>query len=975
MSNIIINNNIIDENNFQNELNQLSLYINKNTQTMINLIKFFQEIYLKNLNYYQSINNIINSFFDEKKLLESQNQLEQNLNFFYQITLIYLKNFKENLIENFNNKIIIPLNEEKKVVENNNNILLNSLKTINNRYKEIKKDLLKIQKKYFISCKNLSNNNLINNYFKYKNKNDLILYKYQIKNSNNIYNKININYDKYLLLLRDNEKKRLNFFKNLFNNYNMINSNYINNFNEYNIQIKNKFDLWNIENDINSFNEDFNFYNNNNNNNNRIKMEEVINYNNNNENILNEKLKYFNINNNNFSYIYNKFFNNNNINYKEENSQKIIIETFIKILDNNNNEELSLELICLINNLIIEDKNFSTLFLKLFIDSHKNLINNINYHQIYNLNNFYHFSNILKNILYNFPFFNFNSNNNDNNNNNDFICNLSSAIIFISQRTFYFDLNSNKILFLSGIISKDSLFQKNFFWKNIIEFKLKIKLNAIKKKISILIQEDKIKGKKYNNNNKNNNINLKKNEFVLLVDFTNFEKIENNYQIYFIENSKEQLKNILFEIIPSFINFNFDLSNSNNLISNICNRFNIDNEYLNHYINYLNINKYSVKKIYNLKHDDYNNKINLIINSKNNHNKINNNIIKDNSINNNLNLKQKLIILKSSIKYLPFSSLISLLLLSKEFTIKLKKTVYKHILNTHKNIPIKTHINIWKILLQTSKIQSQYNYNLNKEKANNIEYDKLSNCDYNIIDLDCQRTQFENNNEENKKKMNNILKTFAFTLPDINYCQGMNFIIAFFLKFIENEEEIFYLFLSMFVNTNFSKIFYKDLIKLNNYLEILNKLIEIFLPVVYIHLKNNKINNNFYASAWLITLFTNTMIKNKNIKILIKIFDCFFCDEWKFIFNLILLLFKKNQNKILSLKNENLMKFLNNEIYLNDFYNEDEKILDNFILEIGEIKFVKNELINNIKKFLYFEEREKERKKVLTNNNNNNNNN
>ena len=65
------------------------------------------------------------------------------------------------------------------------------------------------------------------------------------------------------------------------------------------------------------------------------------------------------------------------------------------------------------------------------------------------------------------------------------------------------------------------------------------------------------------------------------------------------------------------------------------------------------------------------------------------------------------------------------------------------------------------------------------------------------------------------------------------------------------------------------------------------------------------------------------------------------------------------------------MKFLNNEIYLNDFYNEDEKILDNFILEIGEIKFVKNELINNIKKFLYFEEREKERKKVLTNNNNN----
>ena len=56
----------------------------------------------------------------------------------------------------------------------------------------------------------------------------------------------------------------------------------------------------------------------------------------------------------------------------------------------------------------------------------------------------------------------------------------------------------------------------------------------------------------------------------------------------------------------------------------------------------------------------------------------------------------------------------------------------------------------------------------------------------------------------------------------------------------------------------------------------------------------------------------------------IKIFDLFIIEEWKGIFNILLEIMWRNEEKLLSLKNENLLHFLNGNL-MNDFlvnYNE-----------------------------------------------------
>ena len=78
--------------------------------------------------------------------------------------------------------------------------------------------------------------------------------------------------------------------------------------------------------------------------------------------------------------------------------------------------------------------------------------------------------------------------------------------------------------------------------------------------------------------------------------------------------------------------------------------------------------------------------------------------------------------------------------------------------------------------------------------------------------------KFVSDNSLNQIKIGNILKTLSYIYPKLNYCQGMNYIAAFFLNITNNnEEETFYLFLSMIIHTEYGKLFEKDLENLKKY--------------------------------------------------------------------------------------------------------------------------------------------------------------
>lgn len=147
------------------------------------------------------------------------------------------------------------------------------------------------------------------------------------------------------------------------------------------------------------------------------------------------------------------------------------------------------------------------------------------------------------------------------------------------------------------------------------------------------------------------------------------------------------------------------------------------------------------------------------------------------------------------------------------------------------------------------------------------------------INLDVQRTPFENDIEKNRKAIFNILKALAYTKPQINYCQGMNYIAAFILEYIGNEEEAFYLFYSILCRTEYGEIFLNDLTRLKQFFYVFDRLMFINLPELHTYFKNNSIIVSYFLSPWFITMFTNCFqyIKEAdNPKIIIRILDEFF---------------------------------------------------------------------------------------------------
>ena len=269
----------------------------------------------------------------------------------------------------------------------------------------------------------------------------------------------------------------------------------------------------------------------------------------------------------------------------------------------------------------------------------------------------------------------------------------------------------------------------------------------------------------------------------------------------------------------------------------------------------------------------------------------------------------------------------------------------------NEKITMKLRLMVWNSILKTKELKKQFNYQKERDKTISTAYDRYSNCPFSIIDLDVQRTQFDDNVEESRKNINNVLKTVATLLPEINYCQGMNFIAAFLYRISKSEEQTFYLMLGLLKNTKFSKIFYNELKKLKLYFSAFEKILTLYLPIVSSFLKTNSIMANYYSSAWFITLFTSSMVKNTKLDGLVKIWDNFLLKGWKCIFNTGLILLEMSDEKLLTLRNEALMTFLSNGITQN-------LIFEDFSLLLQKLKKfkIKNKLIHNIKNEIKHEE-------------------
>ena len=107
--------------------------------------------------------------------------------------------------------------------------------------------------------------------------------------------------------------------------------------------------------------------------------------------------------------------------------------------------------------------------------------------------------------------------------------------------------------------------------------------------------------------------------------------------------------------------------------------------------------------------------------------------------------------------------------------------------------------------------------------------------------------------------MRRILFTYAVVNPELDYCQGMNFIAGFLYLFLGDEALAFAVMRQVINVYELSTLFNTELPMLKQNFYRLDRLIAILVPDLAAHFSELSVNSSYFSSSNFITLFTQTM--------------------------------------------------------------------------------------------------------------------
>lgn len=835
-----------------------------------------------------SLTNIYNeysSFFDKMK--NCFNSLDKNLGEnISQFEKEYKAKNKENISKLI--KLNLKINEAKK-----------QLDIVKNNYFDSSKEIIDIEKK--IDPKKMTDEDLLKwttkkITAKEKSEERKNVYQKEVKNFNNI---LEINETEYLSIkafFKNDQNNKIIYYLDLLSKLGVVlkeNGELLDN--THKKMNKYKEDI-NIRRDLKLFDHDFNHLNNSTKK--RFIKESFLNYdlrntknsdNNNNdeENLDNQDSKYMK------ALQILELGNDDFIDITSLNESDIDLDNLItNLLDNETKikDEVYLKITEFFRNNISNTKRFIYL-----------LVNHFCIKEFVKVNckdNFNYLSTILSEII-NFSYL------------KKEIFDLIFLVMFIANKTIYINKQTNSTeLYLSQEMQKNKIFISSDFWTELLNRRLEliaeveITREIQKRKDSLGNKEDNIVGQ-------------------AIGKFGKFFGIGNNNKALEREilfNQMFQKKSPIFcnkvieDYIKQFINYNFYGKKTLEIVDKFAVKYKLPKENKEYYKKVIETNEVIKNKMRSRKnmiiekgkYDEY------YFNFKGNK--------KFHGIN-----ERSIISLIFSLKFLDVKEFPKILCLNKDLNNKLMKIIYKNILFKYNDkIDIKTHLAIWKILLKYRDVKKKYNY---KNILEEVKKDPDSVKSIEIIQLDIIRTSFDTDEEIKREKIGNMLKAIAKELPSLNYCQGMNHIASFLLDVCDSdEEEAFYIFISLMIDSDYSNLFKNELVKLNILFYQFERILSINLPEIYFYLKNNNITPGYFISPWFITLFTDAFIDKvelNNKKIIMKIFDLFILNGWKAIINIGMSLLQFNENIILSKPIEELLNYLTNDIIKSKYFDKD----------------------------------------------------
>ena len=941
--------------NLEKEIKSYSELTKQYELTLSKFALFFKTFGTEGQKFIQKSNKLLEEYFAE--LRKEPSNTTNNITFlsFYNDIHRAFQKYGE-IFNNINTNISDKLSEIYKKMISNHNTALEKLIKLSNILAENKIKLEKFKNNYFNACKVVieQENKIIklrdNKKLKEEDflKNNETLGKYvsnaeslesTYKSELNKYNKLietgEEAYGQIIKIFKDEYKNKLstifNCFEELKNNINT--SNAINN--ELHFKTDKACKCLNIERDLNIFSEQNNYYNENKK---RFFLERFLDYKLfmiDDKNKKNNSKERMNINKD-IMKKYKDIINLGKTKGEDKSQNKELIE--LKTEEEKNINEYLISLLNEENK--IDEKKFETIDeyinknpenIKLVMNILLNQFQKSSFIKLSNLDNLNLLSKILSSIITIAM-------------KNKNVYEVIYIVIFLAEKTIF--LNKENIYnkcYLNNILSKNTFFSDQKFWMNLIIKKVEMMAEVI-----INMQIEKIEREK--NEMKNDKVFSKVKGIFSIGKSKESEMIEN--EILFGQLYDEKLPifsvQVIDEYIDHFSNFNFQPKIASKLILELADKYKFEGSFVTYFMAKLNSN-------FCLTENSLQEEIKNINYDKLYFNSANNTIIKYKHV-----FDTNLRGLIYSLGFLELKDFPNLFALNKNYNKYLVKIIYKNILIKYHQMDIKAHLSIWKILLDYYQIKKTYNYSeIKKElgidasieeimKSTSIEDFQISK---DIIDLDIVRTSFTTNKLQNQLRIRNILKSIRQAKNNLKYCQGMNYIAAFLLNITNDEEEAFYLFLSIFDGTDYGKLFVDDLAKLKKYFYVFGRLLNVLLPELDFYLKDNKIDVSYFVSPWFITLFTNTFpnIKDKNNpKILLRILDLFFFSGWKSIIKIGISLLKNYENTIMTLTFEELLQFLISNILKSDFFQKENfdqlmRIKINFKIQSSLIADIENE--------------------------------
>ena len=204
---------------------------------------------------------------------------------------------------------------------------------------------------------------------------------------------------------------------------------------------------------------------------------------------------------------------------------------------------------------------------------------------------------------------------------------------------------------------------------------------------------------------------------------------------------------------------------------------------------------------------------------------------------------------------------------------------------TRKGIPDNLRSNVWQLFGEMKKYYK-------KDLFDKISKEKLDEDTEETIIKDLDRTYpscqlFTDKYGKGQRKLFKVLSCYSLYNKEIGYVQGMSFLVALFLIYMD-EESTFFMLDSVMNKYELKGIYLPGFPDLKKKFYVLLNLEKKFLPKIYEVFKRDNILPSLYSSEWFLCLFT----KDLKFKYVVRIFDVFLLEGFKVIYRFALAFLK-----------------------------------------------------------------------------------